>query len=758
MDEFDYGNFSIVTKVGADTTEAVSAFTSLTTILTTFGGVVGLVSGAVGSFAAGALVHAISKAGEFQTQMVKITTLTNETVGDMNDLSDAVLEMAARLGVGVDELANGLYTITSAGIVGADALNLLEQSAKASLIGMGDVNEIARVAAAAMQAWKSENLSATDAIEIMLEGVRQGSIEADEYGNSLARVIGIASQMGVSFEEVNSFVATFSRLGAGADVATTALRAALTAILSPGEKARKVFDEIGISIDEMRDKIRTEGLTLAFIDMMEASQGNLDVIGQLMPNVRALSGVLGTAGVAAKTYTEITEKMNTRSRDMSETFEIYNETFVAQLRQLKAELDVFFVTIGNFGLPIATTALEWFNAAIDGTKSFVRELRILKNMIEGDIDWQAGIDALRGGEGLQRALLSNPDVTMRVKARGELENLDYSALQAYKKTLEEIADRKLALATVLGADPKNNESLRETLMLLEETNLAIKNIEDNRPKVDGIVGLVGPTNEQREAVQKIIDKLHEQYETLKGNERALLEESLAAENATNADKNAALALFDKIVALKEAQDAEEKLTKLMEQRFKAAERMTAQMREEGRRIEEQANNREYDERMRQIQVTTDVEIAAIEAHVERLNDFMKETSQSIVDNLFNIVDGTKGVGPAFGDMVTEILMHIARLKLEEAIIGPLLNAFSPLPSTPGPIDLPAGLTDSITKNSQSLIPTGSSVVVQQSITYAPSLIDARSGAEFIAEHGRKIAEISIDAISNSSAIARQVGR
>lgn len=758
MDEVDFGAFNIVTHVGADTEDFVRGFAGLTSILTNFRTVVALASTALTSLAAVAMVHAIEKAAEFQTQMVKITTLTNEHVSDLKDLSSGVLEISTRLGIGAMELSQGLYTITSAGITGAKALDLLEQSAKASLIGMGDVNEIARVAAAAMQAWQKESLSSTDAIEIMLEGVRQGSIEADEYGNSLARVIGIAAQMGVSFEEVNAFVATFSRLGAGADVATTALRAALVAILSPGAQARETFDEIGISIDDMRQKIKEDGLTMAFIEMMEASQGNLDVLGKLLPNVRALSGVLGTAGVAAETYKDVTEAINTRQRDMNDTFEEYSKTFKAQMKELKAEMEAFVISLGNMVLPFGTWALDAANNWIDKIKEIGRETRILANMLQGDIDWAAGWKAVVGGAGGERAILRDPDAATRNEAIGQIEDKDYDTLAKWKSLLEE----RIFKDEYNYVNANTIKNIRTASIFLEEVKKKMEEIEktSNKP-LEGVTGIFGHTKEEREEIEKIIDKLHEKVEVLKGNERQLLINDLATQNATKSEREHALALFDQVEALEAAEKAKKELTAEMERRRKEIERENKEMREESDRIRHQASDREFAQQMENIRSAQAIELAMMEQDLERLADIAKSASDAIVSNLMSVVQGTKGVGPAFRDMVTSILTEVARLKLEQAIIGPLLNALMPVPSTPGALTLPSDYMDKISaiipSGNSLMAPSSSQIIVQPSITYAPSMIDAQSGAQFIEQHGAKIADITVQTIQRSVALGRSMG-
>jgi TP901 family phage tail tape measure protein len=89
---------------------------------------------------------------------------------------------------------------------------------------MGETADVARAVIAAMNAYGKENITAAHAMDVLHTAVVEGGAEADQFANTLGRVIAPAKLAGVSFEEVAASVATFTRLGVGADEAVTALR------------------------------------------------------------------------------------------------------------------------------------------------------------------------------------------------------------------------------------------------------------------------------------------------------------------------------------------------------------------------------------------------------------------------------------------------------------------------------------------------------------------------------------------------------
>ena len=141
---------------------------------------------------------------------------------------------------------SALFTVTSAGLRGAEAMEVLEMAAKGSAIGMGDTKEIARAVTAVMQAYGPETMSAAKAMDVLTATVREGNLEASELAPVLGRVVGLAAQMGVGFDQVGASIATFTRLGVDSAEAVTGLRGFLSGIIKPTNEGAEALASMGI--------------------------------------------------------------------------------------------------------------------------------------------------------------------------------------------------------------------------------------------------------------------------------------------------------------------------------------------------------------------------------------------------------------------------------------------------------------------------------------------------------------------------------
>lgn len=295
--------------------------------------------------AAGAAAFKFST--DFDTAMTKVETLSGIARDRVSEMRDEVLKLAGDTGKGPKELAEGLLVVTSTGLRGAEAMQILSNAAKLSAAGLGETKDVARAMTSAMTAYGKENLSAADASNKLFVAVREGGAEASEFAGTLGRVVGIASQVGVSFDEVVAQMATFTRLGVNADEAATALRGILAELLHPTQQTRDAMESLGTSIDEVRKSVQERGLADTLIDLIKISHGNMDAIGALVPNVRALAGVMGTAGSQADAYRDVLAKVRTETGAGEAAFARMTETVGFKWNKFVADASVAAIQLGD---------------------------------------------------------------------------------------------------------------------------------------------------------------------------------------------------------------------------------------------------------------------------------------------------------------------------------------------------------------------------------------------------------------------------
>ena len=258
---------------------------------------------------------------DFQKALTPIVTLVGIARSQVQEWRADILRLAGETARAPRELAEAMFVVTSAGARGSTALEILTAAARASAVGLGRTADIARSVVSAVTAYGEKVLTAAMATDVLTATVRAGNLEATELASRLGIVLPLASQLGVTFQEVGAFIATYTRLGVPVAVATTGLRGLLAAIIEPSDDARKAYAELGLTIDQVKDSIKSDGLQSVFANLIELSGGNVEVLGRLIPRVEGLTALLGTAAAQGETYAGVLDDINQSAGLAGDTFE-----------------------------------------------------------------------------------------------------------------------------------------------------------------------------------------------------------------------------------------------------------------------------------------------------------------------------------------------------------------------------------------------------------------------------------------------------
>ena len=250
----------------------------------------------------------------------RITALVGVSQDQLGAWGDDLRRIGREVGVGPQALLEALFDITSAGIQGGKAIEVLEASARASAIGLGEVKTIADLATSAMNAYGSANVSAIGAVDTLIEAVRLGKLAPETLAAALGRILPIAAALNVSLGEVSGAIAAMSRTGTTAEEAVTQLRSVMTALLKPSVQAQQAFARLGTSALGVRDAVRRNGLVDTLLDLREQLGGTNDSLVEIFPNVRAIAGLFDLFGSGIEGNIQII-------REMADSTGVLNEAF-----------------------------------------------------------------------------------------------------------------------------------------------------------------------------------------------------------------------------------------------------------------------------------------------------------------------------------------------------------------------------------------------------------------------------------------------
>jgi len=291
---------------------------------------------------------ALKMSADFEYSLAMIEGLVGIAREQVQAWGEDLKKLAVEFGVGPAKLADALYFVTSSGIRGAEAMEIVTMSAKASATGLGEVKVIADAVSSAVNAYGKANLSAAQATDILVAAVREGKGEADEFAHAIGKVIPAASIMGVSFDQTLAAMAAMTRIGTDAGTSAIQLRQMLNSLQKPSVEAESQMALMGTSAAQLRKIVKDQGLLKGMQTILDLTDSwGSTIASKIFPNIRAMTGFWAQMGANAEDTAEIFKKLANATGDLDRAFGPASDTLKFKWNQLVVQAQVLMVELGD---------------------------------------------------------------------------------------------------------------------------------------------------------------------------------------------------------------------------------------------------------------------------------------------------------------------------------------------------------------------------------------------------------------------------
>jgi TP901 family phage tail tape measure protein len=333
---------------------------------------------------------AASKMGmDFEASMQHIVGLVGISQRQVDEWSKDLMAMGPELGRAPKELSEALYQVTSSGIESGKALEVVRQSAKAAAAGLGETQVVADAITSAMNAYRTSNLEASKATDILVATVREGKGEAAAIAPALGRVIPVAAELGISFDQVGAALAGMTLVGFDAAESATNLSGIMTAFLKPTKQASEIMAQFGLSGEQLREMAARPGGLLNVLTLLRDTVGqNDEALTKIFPNVRGFRGMLALVGDNAEQVSGIFGRLANATGDADRAFQAASQTAKFQFDQAMSGVQSSLIALGNAILPVVIPILkelsetlrrvtEWFTSLDRNTQQTIVQIGLI---------------------------------------------------------------------------------------------------------------------------------------------------------------------------------------------------------------------------------------------------------------------------------------------------------------------------------------------------------------------------------------------
>lgn len=388
----------------------------------------------------GGLVQATRQASEFGKALAEVTTLLDDAT-QIDGLRKSVEQLSRQYGGDVITNTRALYNIISAGA--SDAAEATELLAAANQLAIGGVTDVATAAdglTSILNAYGPAVGNAASVSDALFVAMRAGKTTIGELSASIGQVAPLASNAGVSLEQLLAATAAITKGGVRTTEAMTQLRSVLAAVVKPSAEAVALAKELGIQFDIAA--IRSQGFAGFLGQIRERTGGSEAALATLFGRIEALQGVLSLTGAGAEDFSTIIESMGEKSGQTAIAVEKMLDTPAAQAARFEAALGSLQRALGD--------VVVQFSPILEGATDLVDGFAEL-NVGSGSLVTQLGTLALLLGAGRLTGSLSI-----------------YAAANAKAA----IDSRRLSIATLEGLRAKEADALAARAAAVANLNMA----------------------------------------------------------------------------------------------------------------------------------------------------------------------------------------------------------------------------------------------------------------------------------------------
>jgi TP901 family phage tail tape measure protein len=336
-------------------------------------------------------VYAVKTAATFQASMTMIRTQVGASVGEVTNMSAAILKLAPKVGEGPNALAQALYPIESVGLRGAAALNALRAAAMGAQVSGASLSDTADILAGTLRVGFRDVHGAADAMSILNATTAAGKLHLQDLNVALATGVGVEAQRaGLGLRDIGTAMAAMARQGIPAVDEATRLKLNLIQLEGRTGSALKALQSIGLTQFQLADDMKKpNGLIVALMDLRTHLQG----VGKDQQNLvlsQAFGGAKGSANVAGlinalPMMRQIQPGIQAAGQgQLTSAFATRTKNLTFQWQQFKAIADVALVGLGNSLMPLVREYLPKLAKFVEGAASGLQHMSpTLRDVVVG---------------------------------------------------------------------------------------------------------------------------------------------------------------------------------------------------------------------------------------------------------------------------------------------------------------------------------------------------------------------------------------
>lgn len=334
------------------------------------------------------LRRSVDEASKFQIRISEIRTISQQNQLTTAQWASGLRDLSDAFGLPLLDVTKAAYDAISNQVTrGAQTFEFLRTTLEFSRISVSSAADAQNLLSSAIKSFGEQNLTAQKAAEVLFKTIDLGRVTASEMANTFGRVAQLASQAGVSIEQLGAGIATLTVRGVRYSEAFTLINNVLISAIKPSEAMTEVLRKYGVTTGEAA--IRTFGFA-GFLRILqrELDSGGLSKLAEIEQNIRSIRGALGlVSGDAFVEFEQNLQNITNGAEQFRRAGDIIRESPAFKLEQELNKLrNIFAIDFGQEMIRVVLELTAPFGGFAVTVKSVVELVKQLINAIKNIVE------------------------------------------------------------------------------------------------------------------------------------------------------------------------------------------------------------------------------------------------------------------------------------------------------------------------------------------------------------------------------------
>ena len=322
---------------------------------------------------------------DFESSMSKVAAIAGlDTMGEeFEALSEKAKEMGATTKFSASEAADAFTYMAMAGWKTESMLDGIDGIMQLAAASGEDLATTSDIVTDALTAFGLQAKDSSHFADILAAASNNANTNVSMLGESFKYVAPVAGALGYSAEDTSIALGLMANSGIKASQAGTALRTAMSNMVSPTDAMAKVMNQYGISLTDASGNMKP---FMTIMTDLREKMGGLDEATQAAAastlfGKEAMSGMLAIINASDGDFNKLTESIYNADGTAAKMAETMQNNLSGKVTILKSALEGLAISFGELIIPYLIQLVEWitgvvdkFNSLDEGTKEIILTL------------------------------------------------------------------------------------------------------------------------------------------------------------------------------------------------------------------------------------------------------------------------------------------------------------------------------------------------------------------------------------------------